>query len=108
MKMKTDRMMPHDENHDLFDVFKRVNFALPSEIHAADDDWEKYESVNDPATNKKLPDEIHGTDDDWEEYVAVNDPASKKKLANEVHGCVCEERDPLSSPFNLTQEIYVT
>jgi len=58
---------------------------LPNEIHAEDDDWDLYESVNDPASGKKLPNEGHAEDDDWDEYEAVNDPASGKKLPNEGH-----------------------
>ena len=35
--------------------------VLPNERHAADDDWEEYETVNvdDPASGKKLPNEGH-------------------------------------------------
>ena len=137
MKNKTNRMMPHDENQDLWNQFSRVHFQLPDEMHRSDDDdwaefeavndpasgkklpdevhgsddddWAEFEAVNDPASGKKLPDEVHGSDDDdWAEFEAVNDPASGKKLPDEVHGCVCEERDLFSSPCDLTQELYVT
>jgi len=61
--------------------------ALPllSEVHAADDDWDEYEAVNDPASGKQLPNEGHAADDDWDSYEAVNDPASGKQLPNEGH-----------------------
>ena len=58
---------------------------LPNEKHASDDDWDDYESVNDPASGKKLPNEGHASDDDWDDYESVNDPASGKKLPNEGH-----------------------
>lgn len=59
--------------------------SLPSEHHAADDDWNDFEVVNDPASGKKIPNEGHAVEDDWDDFEAVNDPASGKKIPNEGH-----------------------
>lgn len=68
--------------------------------------WNDFNTIIDV----RLLNELHGADDDWDDFEAVNDPASGKKLPNEGHAASawrCEQHAARSKD-QLTQPIYVT